>query len=184
MRARNLLEDSVKKPRRVATHQKPVLFFLVRCLVYWGIALLLVSKVPAVEEAGIDLTLRTLQGVLALFHQQVERHGSSLFAGGTSVDIVSECSPHMPFLIFAAVILAFPASWRQRLTGLGLGAVVIHVFNTIRILTLIWVLSARREWFEFIHVYLWQTGTIVIVFVTFALWIGALGRGRKAAQAA
>lgn len=174
----------MKKPRRAASAHKPVLFFLVRCLAYWGIALLVVSKIPAVEEAGIDLTLRTLQGVLALFQQRVERHGSALFAGGTSVEIVSECSPHMPYLIFAAVVLAFPATWRQRLIGLVLGALVIHIFNTIRILTLIWVLAARREWFEFIHVYLWQTGTIVIVFVTFAMWIGALGRARKAPQPA
>ena len=174
----------MKKPRRAAPTHKPVILFLVRCLVYWGIALLLVSKVPAVEEAGIDLTLRTLQGTLGLFHGHVERHGSSLFAAGTSVEIVSECSPHMPFLIFAAVILAFPATWRQRLVGLLLGAVVIHVFNTVRILTLIWVLAARRDWFEFIHVYLWQTGTIIIVFVTFALWLGAVSRGRKAPQPA
>lgn len=168
-----------KRQRAVSTH-RPVILFLVRCLIYWGAALLLVSKVPAVEEAGINLTLRTLQLTLGTFHQRVERHDQSLFAGGTSVEIVSECSPHMPFLIFAAVVLAFPATWRQRLLGLLLGFAVIHVFNTIRILTLIWVLAARRDWFEFIHVYLWQTGTILIVFATFALWIGALGRRRKA----
>lgn len=161
--------------RAIANH-RPVLVFLGKCLAFWGVALLLVSRVKSIEEAGVWLTIRTVQLVMGVFHQQVERVGNSLYAGGASVEIVSDCSPHMPYLIFAAVVLAFPATWRQRLMGLALGAVVIHVFNTIRILALIGILSWRRSWFEFAHVYLWQTGTIVVVFVTFALWLRALGR--------
>jgi exosortase/archaeosortase family protein len=161
---------------RAAAGHRPVLVFLGKCLAYWGVALLLVSRVKAIEEAGISLTLGTLQLVMKLFHQQVERSGNMLYAGGASVEIVSDCSPHMPYLIFAGVVLAFPATWRQRLMGLVFGAVVIHAFNTIRILALIGILSWRRSWFEFAHIYLWQTGTIVVVFVTFALWLRALGR--------
>lgn len=169
-----------KADKRTPPNRRPVLMFLLRCLVYWGLALLVVSRVPAVEEAGVNFTLGTLQLVYGAFGRNVVRHGSSLSVGGAGIEIVSECSPHMAFLIFAAVILAFPSTWRQRLVGLALGAIVIHLFNTVRIVTLIWVLSARREWFDFIHVYLWQTGTILIVFATFAMWLGALGRRRGA----
>ena len=167
-----------KKGRKfsVPPGRRPVVAFLLKCLAYWGVALLVVSRVPAVERFGIDITISTLQAVFALFRQPVERFGSSLFALGTSVEIVADCSPHMPFLIFAAVILAFPSSWRQRLIGILFGAVVIHLFNTVRIVTLIWVLAWRRQWFDFVHVYLWQTGTILIVFITFALWLRMLGR--------
>ena len=62
--------------------------------------------------------------------------------------------------------------------ALLLGALVIHVFNTLRILTLIWVLAWRASWFDFAHVYLWQTGTVLIVFLTFALWLRAV-TGRR-----
>jgi exosortase/archaeosortase family protein len=174
----------MKKDRRASSASRPILAFLARCVLYWGIALVVVSRVGAIEEAGIDLTLRTLQLVFGVFGQSVARHGASLVALGTSVQIVSECSPHLPFLIYAAVILAFPATWRERLIGLALGAAVIHVFNTARIITLMAVLSRRTEWFDFMHVYLWQTGTILIVFLTFALWIRVLGRARKAARPA
>jgi exosortase/archaeosortase family protein len=155
--------------------------FLLKCLVFWGIALLVVSRFSFVEEAGIGLTVATLQHTLGLLGQSVTRSGPALFTGGASVEIVADCSPHMPYLIFAAVILAFPSSWKQRALGLLFGAVVIHVFNTVRILTLIWVLAWRRSWFDFAHVYLWQTGTILIVFVTFALWIRTLSRRPEAA---
>lgn len=151
--------------------RKAMIGFLVRCLAYWGIALALVSRVPAVDSAGVSLTVRTLQLVLGLFHLPVQQEGSALFVLGTSVQIVSDCSPHTAFLIFAAVVLAFPATWRQRLTGLLVGAVVIHLFNTLRILALIAILAWKRDWFEFAHVYLWQTGTVIAVFATFALWL-------------
>jgi exosortase H (IPTLxxWG-CTERM-specific) len=151
--------------------RRAMLGFLVRCLVYWGAALALVSRVPAVDSAGVSLTVRTLQLVLGLFRLPVQREGSALYVANTSVQIVSDCSPHMAFLIYAAVVLAFPASWRQRLLGLAAGAVVIHLFNTVRILALIGILAWKRDWFEFAHVYLWQTGTVIAVFATFALWL-------------
>jgi len=107
--------------------------------------------------------------------------GSALSVGGANVEIVSDCSPHMPFLIFGAVILAFPSSWRRRLLGLVLGAVAIHLFNTLRIITLIWILRFRYSWFDFAHVYLWQTGTVLMVFATFALWMRTLPPRREPA---
>lgn len=157
--------------RTASTARRAVLGFLLRCLAYWAVALALVSRVPAVDEGGVRLTLATLQAVLGLLRIPVQRMGSSLFVGHTSVEIVSDCSPHTPYLIYAAVVLAFPATWRRRLVGLVAGAVVIHVFNTIRILALIGILAWKRQWFEFAHVYLWQTGTVLVVFATFALWL-------------
>src|SRR5258706_11523487 len=164
-----------------ARARRAVIGFLVRCLAYWGGALLLVSGVPAVDSVGVSLTLRTLQLVLGLFHMPVQRSGSALFVANTSIQIVSDCSPHMPYLIYAAVVLAFPATWRQRLFGLATGAVVIHAFNTVRILALMAILSVKREWFEFAHVYLWQTGTVLAVFRTFALWVQSTATKSRAA---
>ena len=159
--------------------RKVMLGFLLRCIVYWGAALALVSRVPAVDNAGVSLTVRTLQFVLGLFRLPVDRVGSALFVAGTSIQIVADCSPHMPYLIYAAVVLAFPASWRQRGIGLLAGAVVIHAFNTLRILVLIGILAWKREWFEFAHVYLWQTGTVLVVFATFALWLRTTAPPRR-----
>jgi exosortase/archaeosortase family protein len=173
----------MKKPGKRPTRpsHRPVILFLARCLVFWGAALYLVSRFSFIENAGVRLTVSTLQHAMGLVGQKVERAGTALYTGNASVEIISDCSPHMPFLIFAAVILAFPSSWKQRGLGLLFGAVAIHVFNTIRIMTLIWILGWRRNWFDFAHVYLWQTGTILIVFATFALWIRALSPRPKAA---
>ena len=124
---------------------------------------------------------RRISKAFAITGQHVTRVGSSLYAGGEGVSIVSDCSPHAPFLIFAAVVLAFPSTWRQRLLGLAVGAVGIHVFNTVRIIVLMQILIWRPAWFEFAHVYLWQTGTVLMLFVTFALWLRWLGPVAKRA---
>jgi exosortase/archaeosortase family protein len=130
-----------------------------------------VSRLPWIEETGIRVTIGTLHLAYRAIGQEVVRAGNLLMAGGTSVSIVSDCSPHVPFLIFAAVVLAFPTDWKQRVLGLVAGGLVIHVFNTLRIMALIAVLIWRPSWFEFAHVYLWQTGTVLVLFGTFALWI-------------
>jgi len=169
------------KARASGTPRGPVVKFLILCLIYWAVALLVVSRLPWVEELGVRLTISTLQVAFGLIGQNVDRVGSALYVARTSVQIVADCSPHMPFLIYAAVLLAFPASWLQRLIGIVFGAVVIHLFNTLRIMALIWVLGWRGSWFDFAHVYLWQTGTILVVFVTFALWIRLLAPRPKAA---
>ena len=163
------MSRTLTRPAPVA--RRAVLGFMLRCLAYWAAALALVSRVPAVDRAGISLTVSTLQFVLGLFRQPVQRVGNALFVAHTNVEIVSDCSPHMPYLIYAAVVLAFPATWRQRGWGLVAGAIVIHAFNTTRILALIGILAWKREWFDFAHVYLWQTGTVLTVFATFALWL-------------
>jgi exosortase/archaeosortase family protein len=160
--------------RQAASARRVMIGFLLRCLAYWGVALLLVGWIPAVEVTGIDLTVRTLQAVYGLLGMPVERFGSAVYVAGTSVAIVSDCSPHMPYLMFAAVVLAFPAPWQRRLWGVAAGAVLIHAFNTLRIVALIGVLAWKRPWFEFVHVYLFQTGTVLVVFATFALWLKTL----------
>lgn len=175
-------QDKKTRGRRpiVSTH-RPVIVFLLKCLVFWGVALWGVSRFQAVERGGIQITIHTVEWAFRLLGQQTTRIETSLTVLGASVEIVSDCSPHMPFLIFAAVVLAFPSTWRQRLLGLAFGAIVIHLFNTIRIMTLVAVLAWKQAWFDFAHVYLWQTGTILIVFVTFALWIRTLAPRPKPA---
>src|SRR5262245_29363091 len=108
------------KPARknLSASRRPVLMFLIKCLVFWGVALWIVSRFSFGEDTGVNLTVATVKTAVGLTGQRVFRSGSALTVGGSSVEIVADCSPHMPFLIFAAVILAFPSSWRQRLLGL------------------------------------------------------------------
>jgi exosortase/archaeosortase family protein len=148
----------------------------VTCLAYWAAALWLVSRIPAVEAAGIRITVVTVRAALQLAGLQVQQIGRHLSVSGTGIEIAPDCSPHLPYLLFAGAVLASPATWRQRAIGLGLGALAIHVFNSMRILALIGVLATRPALFELAHVYLWQIGTLVVVIAAFAMWLPWTGQ--------
>jgi exosortase/archaeosortase family protein len=162
----------MSRTRPTSRHRRgPLAAFLALCAAYWAAAAVIVDRVPGVDRAGVDVTIRSVLAALALLGQAANRQGNLLHVGGRSVNIVSDCSPHLAYFIFAGVVLAFPSPWRQRLAGLAVGLLLIFLFNTIRIIALIQVLIWNARWFEFAHVYLWQTGTILILLGSFALWL-------------
>ena len=71
-------------------------------------------------------------------------------------------------VIFLAAVLAFPASWKSRLTGLGLGILAIQVVNLVRVVALFLTGVYFPKIFDTSHTVIWQT--IVILFGVM-LWI-------------
>ena len=78
---------SARRAPQAPQARRAMLGFLARCLVYWGAALALVSRVPAVDSAGVSLTVRTLQLVLGLFRLPVQREGSALYVANTAITV-------------------------------------------------------------------------------------------------
>jgi hypothetical protein len=54
---------------------------------------------------------------------------------------------------------------------------MLWVYNLARILALALVLRFHPTWFEFVHVYLWQTLTLLVVLAMFVSWIRLLRVG-------
>jgi exosortase/archaeosortase family protein len=77
----------------------------------------------------------------------------------------------MPTAALWIAIAAFPAPWRWKVGGLLAGAGLLWLYNMARILALVPVLAYRPQIFDFIHVYLWQTVTLLVVFALFLLWL-------------
>jgi exosortase/archaeosortase family protein len=143
--------------------------------------LALVTFVPQVEAAGVALTIASVRAMFALAGLPVTQLGHLLTVRGTGFEIAPDCSPHLPFLVFAGGVVATPATWRQRGVGLLLGGVGIHAFNTARILALFAIQATHRAWFDFAHVYLWQVGTIVAVLAAFVTWLAWTDRSARPA---
>ena len=122
-----------------------------------------------------------MRGIFTLAGFQVMQVGHLLTVRGTGFEIAPDCSPHLPFLVFAGGVLAIPATAFQRGVGLALGAIGIHAFNTVRILALFAIAAQHRAWFDFAHVYLWQVGTIVAVLGAFVTWLAWIDRPARQA---
>jgi exosortase H (IPTLxxWG-CTERM-specific) len=107
------------------------------------------------DAIGID---NTLHGTVVQFR-----------TGG--MEVISECSGVYVAILFAAGVLAFPANWRARLKGLGLGLLAIFAINVLRLVTLGAIIAHKRAWLPLFHEYLWQVLFILVVAGLYLMWI-------------
>jgi exosortase H (IPTLxxWG-CTERM-specific) len=105
---------------------------------------------------------------LNLLGQKVTQTGTILRNARFAVNIRNGCNGVEAMLIFLAAVLAFPASWKSRLTGLTLGIVAIQAVNLIRVVALFLTGIYFPRIFDTSHTVIWQT--IVILFGVL-LWI-------------
>jgi exosortase/archaeosortase family protein len=154
----------------------PAVFFFLRFVAMWLAALLAISWFPGIETMAIHNTASALGVIVALFVHDVHAVGSVVSARGVSFEIVADCTPLMPAIVLAAACLAFPARWRWRLAGVIGGTVALWIYNQVRLLILFVVEWRWPATFDFIHVYLWQTFTLIVVFLLFVAWLRLLAR--------
>jgi exosortase/archaeosortase family protein len=148
-----------------------VLGFLARFAGGWIAILILLAFVPAIDRWAVRQTISSLLFITRLFRWNATSLAGSVSLGGVSIQIVPDCTPLMPTAALWIAIAAFPAPWRSKLAGLAAGALLLWLYNIARILALVPVLAYRPQLFEFIHVYLWQTLTLLVVFALFLLWL-------------
>ena len=147
------------------------LTFLVLFAVLLGGGFALISLNWVNDHAIEPLTggiARVSGAVLNVLGQRVTMAGTVIRSPRFAVNIRNGCNGVEAMLIFLAAVLAFPASWKSRLTGLGLGIVAIQVVNLIRVVVLFLTGVYFPRIFDTSHTVIWQT--IVILFGVM-LWI-------------
>lgn len=115
--------------------------------------------------AGIATASRV---TLNLLGQNVTQTGTVLTSPRFAVNIRNGCNGVEALVIFVAAVLSFPATWRSRAVGLGLGALAIQAVNLVRVVALFLTGAYVPRLFESSHTVIWQT--IVILFAVL-LWI-------------
>ncbi len=103
-------------------------------------------------------------------------------ASGFAVSIEAGCNGVEASLVLIAAMLAFPAAWRARLIGIGIGFLAIQAMNLLRIISLFYLGQWNKLAFEWAHLYLWQSLIILDVLVVFLIWLRYLPRRASQAQ--
>ena len=104
----------------------------------------------------------------------------SLTTGG-GIEIVAGCNGVAAVLILVSAVLAFPAPWKHKLAGIGLGFLAIQALNLVRIISLFYLHAWSQVWFEWFHLYLWQALIVLDALVFWLLWLRWLPRARAPA---
>jgi exosortase H (IPTLxxWG-CTERM-specific) len=110
--------------------------------------------------------------LLAWLDPSVTAYGKVLMnaQSGFGVSIEPGCNGIEACIVLIAAMLAFPATWRQRLIGIAIGIVAIQAFNLVRIISLFYLGQWNMDWFHFAHEYLWQALIMLDALFVFLLW--------------
>lgn len=112
--------------------------------------------------------------VLDLIGQDVVREGTVIRSDRFAVNIENGCNGIETMLIFLSAVVAFPATWRARLAGLGLGLVAIQAVNLVRVVALFLTGAYLPAFFDTSHTVVWQTVVILAGVLLWLLWASRL----------
>ncbi len=90
---------------------------------------------------------------------------------GFAVSIEAGCNGVEATIVLIAAVLAFPATWRQRVAAILLGFLAIQVLNIVRIISLFYLGNWDMDIFGWIHLYLWPTLIMLDVLIFFMLYL-------------
>jgi exosortase H (IPTLxxWG-CTERM-specific) len=110
--------------------------------------------------------------------ERVAVSGTAITSNAFTVNIENGCNGLETALLLAAAVLAFPASWRQRLAGFFLGFALIEGVNLIRVVSLFWIGAHRPRWFGSAHTLVWQSLVVLAGVGIFVLWASIVTQKR------
>jgi len=161
--------------RRADIRRARIRFAVVFALV--GGALLTLYSFPYAEhgirEDGfaryLALYARLAGLVLRVFDSGVRVTGNDI-VGRVSLTVAKNCDAMDVSLLLVAAIVAFPAPWRRRLVGIGVGVASLTVINVLRIVSLYYVDVHWPRAFEVIHAEVWPLAMVALAAATFLSW--------------
>lgn len=148
-----------------------------RFVVYFPVCLLAgfaLLQAPPVDAAVTRFTNSLVDITAALIHLfggKALVNGATLFSpvNGFAVQVENGCNAVNVTLLLWSAILVYPAPWWQKLKGLVAGTLALHALNLLRIISLYYLGQYSRGWFDFAHLYLWES---LIVLDTLAIFWG------------
>ena len=118
-------------------------------------------------------TIATITGgILRLYGIANQVYGVRVIGASFQVQITNGCNGVYVTALVAAAILATPTSWMRRAMGIAGAALTIYVLNLGRTVSLFAIGCYSYKWFDFFHVYVWQTLVVLAALAIFMVWAG------------
>src|SRR5437867_13263753 len=98
---------------------------------------------------------------------------------GFAVSIEAGCNGVEATIVLIAAMLAFPAPWKNKITGLLVGTIAVQGLNIIRVISLFYLGQWNFHVFEWAHLYVWQALIMLDVLIVWLLWVRTLPLGAR-----
>lgn len=139
------------------------------------IAFFFLSHQPVIQERVIapytHFVAATSRVALRVLGVDAGGTGTLVASQEFSVSILNVCNGVEVTAILFAVILSFPATWRQKLIGLAIGYPAIFVINLARIIVLFFLGFKNPAIFDTVHYYYAQAFVILATLTIWLVWV-------------
>jgi archaeosortase B (VPXXXP-CTERM-specific) len=178
-------KDEARSIKARLREHKPIVRF---CLVFLGLLVILTVAFPFLgDEFNPQLTWMMVVTAeitgffLKLLGLGAEVSGRIVLMPNFSIEVVGECTGLYEMLILLSAMIAYPAGWKKKLIGAGLGIPLLYLINIVRMVFISVVGNWSPKSFEFLHLYFWQVAMILMIVSVWILWIQkVVYRERKA----
>lgn len=148
------------------------------CMVFLGLLIILTTTFPFLSDKFnpqltwlMVVTADVTGFLLKLFGMSVNVSGRVVSLSNFSMEVVGECTGLYEMLIFLAAMIAYPANYKKKLIGAGMGIPLLYVINIIRMIFIGIIGNWSPKTFDFMHMYFWQVAMILIIVSVWVLWI-------------
>ena len=164
-----------------------------RFIVVFGVVLVTLFTVemlnPVQEHVIVPFTTglaKLSAALISPFDENVIAYGKILQFQytGFAVSIEAGCNGVEATIVLIAAVLAFPATWKQRLAAILLGFVAVQVMNIARIISLFYLGDWDLDIFGWVHLYLWPALIMLDVLVVFIFYLRYLSNREEEANVA
>ena len=160
--------------RYAPTPVRPVRFvmvFAIAALVQFGILLAPWAR-PAIDGFSW-LLVHMSAAMINFFGGQALAQGMIMRSPvtGFAIEMKDGCNGVNVMILMWSAVLAFPVSRPAKLIGLAAGALAIHGLNYFRFVSLFYLGQYNLSWFEFAHLYLWETLIMLDALIVFGIWV-------------
>lgn len=150
--------------------------FLRTALVFVGlnlvfhVALRLLGATPAL--GSVTRLTAVVAGFLSqLVGSHVTVIGSDMFVGSRVLTVNLDCTAAYVMAVFTAMLLAFPATVRMKLSGLAVGLSAIVLANYVRLVLIVLIAEKAPRYFEPVHDYLFQVALLLVAAILWLVWM-------------
>jgi exosortase H (IPTLxxWG-CTERM-specific) len=105
-------------------------------------------------------------------------------ATGFIIEMKDGCNGVNVMILLWSAVIAYPVARSAKLVGMVAGAIAIHAVNFFRFISLFYLGQYKQSWFEFAHLYLWETLIMLDAMIVFGLWVARSSRSTAASEPA
>jgi len=108
---------------------------------------------------------------LNIFNTQVSAVGDVLNGSQFSMSIKNGCDAIEAIAILLCAMLIYPASYKNKITGLVVGSILLIILNIIRIVSLYLTGIYAPSIFDVMHISVWQIIFVIVPMLIVMFWI-------------